>query len=231
MRILLIWAQSIAVLLTLSGTAYADTAVSQTNDPTASVDTRLSMLLGQERTAFSAVAATRLQAITKPVARPGSTPDAAAKEVQYSDAWLDTLPVATGDQQWSCLTRAIYFEARGESVKGEFAVAEVVANRVDAPEFPKSMCDVVNQGTGHRNACQFSFTCDGMADVVVDRQSYEKAGKIARLILDGAPRVLTDGATYFHTVNVRPDWSYRFEETAAIGAHVFYRAPILLASN
>ena len=191
MRILLTWARSILVLLALSGTAYADTTVSQSNDPTASVDTRLSMLLGQEHTAFTAVASTRLQAITTPVARAGAAPDDAAKAVQYSDTWLAELPVATGDQQWSCLAHAIYFEARGESVKGEFAVAEVI----------------------------------------VERQSYEKAGKIARLILDGAPRVLTDGATYFHTVNVRPDWSYRFEETAAIGAHMFYRAPIQLASN
>jgi spore germination cell wall hydrolase CwlJ-like protein len=51
------------------------------------------------------------------------------------------------------------------------------------------------------------------------------AGRIARAMLDGAPRVLTEGATSFHTRSVRPSWSRRYIQTAAIGAHVFYRKP------
>lgn len=228
MNVLKVWACGIAVLLTMSGAANADATVGQSADPGISVDTRLSMLLGQERSALTAVAPNRIQQITTPPVKPGDT---ATTNVQYDDAWLDTLPVATGDEQWSCLTRAIYFEARGESVKGEFAVAEVIANRADAPNFPHDICSVVNQGSGHKFACQFSFTCDGHTDAINDQASYDKAGKIARLILDGAPRTLTDGATHFHTTAVWPSWSHQFEETAQIGAHVFYRDPVQLASN
>ena len=53
--------------------------------------------------------------------------------------------------------------------------------------------------------------------------AFVQAGKIARLMIDGAPRALTMGATHFHTTGVRPDWSRRFDRTAAIGQHLFYR--------
>jgi spore germination cell wall hydrolase CwlJ-like protein len=228
MRVLKVWACGVAMLLTMGGAVLADATAGQPTDPGISVDTRLATLLGQERSALTAVAPNRIQEITTP---PTKADDPATSQIQYSDAWLDTLPVATGDAQWSCLTRAIYFEARGESVKGEFAVAEVIANRADSPDFPHDICAVINQGTGHKYACQFSFTCDGQTDAINDQVSYDKAGKIARLILDGAPRSLTFGATHFHTTGVWPSWSHQFEETAQIGAHVFYRDPIRLASN
>lgn len=228
MQLVQLWARSLALFVALSGSAYADAALSPQTDPAASVDSRLSLLLGQERSSLSAVAPSRLEEITTPPAPPadGKTP-----QIQYTEDWIDAQPVATGGADWSCLAKAIYFEARGESVKGEFAVAEVVANRADSPDFPHDICSVVNQGAGHPGGCQFSFVCDGMTDRIGDPVSYEKAGKIARLILDGAPRALTEGATYFHTVWVHPPWSHRFEETAEIGAHVFYRDSVQLASN
>ena len=64
-----------------------------------------------------------------------------------------------------------------------------------------------------------------------DRAAWIRAGKIAKAMLDGAPRLLTEGATYFHTPAVRPSWSRRFERTAQIGRHIFYRAPIQTAMN
>ncbi len=235
MQLIQLWARGLAVILAvggaLSGAAYADTTLNPQTDAAVtasetvappSVDGRLSLLLGQERTSFAAVTPSRIEKITTPIAKPG---EPVVQQVQYSDAWLDTLPLATGGEDWSCLAKTIYFEARGESVKGEFAVAEVVVNRADSPDFPHDVCAVVNQG------CQFSYKCDGRADVIRDPLAYERAGKIARLILDGAPRDLTDGATYFHTVWVHPGWSHRFEETTKIGAHIFYKDPVQLAAN
>lgn len=219
MQLVQLWARSLVLVVALSGAALADAAVAPQTDPTTSVDTRLSLLLGQEKSSLSAVTPARIEEITTPPSD-GKTP-----QIRYDEAWLDTLPVATGGADWSCLARAIYFEARGEPVKGEFAVAEVVVNRADSPDFPHDICSVVNQG------CQFSFTCDGSPDHIYDRASYERAGKIARLILDGAPRDLTDGATYFHTIWVHPGWSHRFQETAEIGAHIFYRDTVQVATN
>jgi spore germination cell wall hydrolase CwlJ-like protein len=83
------------------------------------------------------------------------------------------------------------------------------------------VCGVVKQAGG--GGCQFSFTCDGAPDRMRDPAAIAQAGKIARLMLDGAPRGLTAGATHFHTRAVNPGWANRFPRTAAIGAHLFYR--------
>jgi spore germination cell wall hydrolase CwlJ-like protein len=141
--------------------------------------------------------------------------------LRYDRDWLDALPEAAGGRDWRCLTEALYFEARGEPVKGQFAVAEVILNRVDAPGYPDTVCEVVHQASSR--GCQFSYTCDGRADRIRDRTAAVAAGKIARLMLDGAPRVLTGGATHFHTRAVRPGWAEAYARTASIGRHLFYR--------
>ncbi len=138
-------------------------------------------------------------------------------------AWLMAQPAPNGDAEWQCLTEALYFESRGESLEGQIAVAEVILNRVDSPLYPRSICGVVKQRGG--GGCQFSYVCDGRADRMREKAAADLAGRIARAMMDGAPRLLTDGATHFHTRAVRPGWSKRFPQTASIGAHVFYRHP------
>lgn len=191
---------------------------------------RLGAVLGQERAALSVVTDARMAQLT-------SLPPASERGIQtapvviYDDAYLASLPVASGDDQWQCLAEALYFEARGESVRGLFAVGEVILNRVDNAAYPGSLCGVINQGTGRKYACQFSYTCDGKSKAVNERAAWERVGKVARLLLDGTPRDLTAGATHFHTNAVSPSWSRRFTRTASIGAHLFYREPVRTASN
>ena len=145
-------------------------------------------------------------------------------EFAYSQATLARLPAAKGGSEWQCLSEALYFEARGESVKGQFAVAEVILNRKDSPQFPNSVCGVVRQGSGGgRLSCQFSYKCDGNTERMYNRTAQQTVGKIARIMLDGEPRILTRGATYYHATSVRPSWSRKFMETASIGVHKFYR--------
>ncbi|HLQ19369.1 MAG TPA: cell wall hydrolase [Tabrizicola sp.] len=139
-----------------------------------------------------------------------------------TEEWLMSRPEPTGDEQWQCLTEALYFEARGESLDGQIAVAEVILNRVDNPLYPRTICGVVKQRGG--GGCQFSYVCNGRTKMR-EKGAADLAGRIARAMLDGAPRVLTHGATHFHTRAVRPSWSKRFAKTAAIGAHLFYRQP------
>jgi hypothetical protein len=138
-----------------------------------------------------------------------------------TEDWLYARPAPDGDADWQCLTEAIYFEARGESLAGQVAVAEVILNRVDSPLYPRSVCGVVKQRGG--GGCQFSYVCDGRTDRMREKRAADLAARIARAMLDGAPRVLTDGATHFHTRAVRPGWSKRFDRTALIGSHYFYR--------
>ncbi|MDO6482074.1 cell wall hydrolase [Shimia thalassica] len=152
--------------------------------------------------------------------------------IVYSRSWIDGQPKAGGrDDQWQCLAEALYFEARGESVKGQFAVAEVIMNRVDHDYYPASLCGVIKQGTGRKYQCQFTFTCDGIAENIHEKAAYERVGKVARLMIDGAPRVLTDGATHYHTKAVSPSWSRKFKRTTTIGVHHFYRQPTRLSQN
>lgn len=155
----------------------------------------------------------------------------AVKGPSYDKSWLATQPRATGGAQFQCLAEALYFEARGESLQGQFAVAEVIMNRVDSPRFPGSICGVVNQGTGRLHACQFSYTCDGRPEHVNEKAAWDRVAKVAKAVMTGAPRVLTKGATFYHTRAVRPSWARKFTKTASIGAHYFYRAGYRVSSN
>ncbi len=151
--------------------------------------------------------------------------------VEFSRDWIDAQPEASGGDDWQCLAEALYFEARGETVKGQFAVAEVILNRMTSERFPQSACGVINQGTGKRYQCQFTYTCDGHKEVIAEPRAFERVAKVARAALDGVAPDLTEGATHYHTKAVKPRWSKVYTKTAAIGTHIFYRHTWRTASN
>ena len=227
MRLLKTWtgavlALAVMAMATLPGAAAADVTVSRSNDPTALIQSQFASLMGAEHRTFAAVPDVQLTALAiGPQANVARTATAA---VQYTDTFLASLPAPNGGADWDCLRKAIYFEARGEGIKGEFAVAEVVLNRVDNPLYPRSVCGVVQQG-GH-GSCAFSWVCDGYSDVMHDSVSADRAGRIAwEMLQPGVARPLTAGATYFHTRQSRPGWSRDVVQTVAIGSHLFYRQP------
>ncbi len=199
----------------------------QANDAIAD---RLESLLGQERAAVRGIPADRIGAITSD---PAATIQrvSASGGVVYDRDWLAAQPPAQGGPEWRCLAEALYFEARGESVRGIFAVGEVILNRVDSAAYPDTVCDVVNEGTGRLYACQFTYTCDGRAETITEPRAWTRVGKVARLLLSGAPRELTEGATHYHTKAVNPSWARRFPRTATVGFHHFYRQPVRTAQN
>lgn len=179
-------------------------AASQTNKPSASVVDRID--------------ASRTNEAQKRLASAKTVYD-----VEFSKDWVDSLPRAQGGDEWRCLAEALYFEARGETVRGQFAVAEVILNRVKSERFPASACDVINQGTGKKFQCQFTYTCDGQKEIIAEPRAYERVAKVARVALDGVAPKLTEGATHYHTKAVKPRWSKVYTKTADIGVHVFYR--------
>jgi spore germination cell wall hydrolase CwlJ-like protein len=127
-------------------------------------------------------------------------------------------------KQEKCLANAVYFEARGEAVRGQIAVAQVVLNRVFTPFYPKTVCDVVYQNAHRRYACQFTFACDGIPDVVTEPDAYARAQRIARDMLDGKlwmPEV--SKATHYHAYWVHPDWVNEMKKIYKLGVHTFYR--------
>lgn len=125
------------------------------------------------------------------------------------------------DPDLQCLAQAVYFEARGEPFSGQVAVAQVVHNRV--AEKKMSYCDVVFEGSSKRNACQFSFACDGKSDKAVDKVAWQRAVMIAGLVQSGFMRDLSGDATFYHATYVSPYWSKSLKKTTNIGNHVFYR--------
>ncbi|MCJ8140247.1 cell wall hydrolase [Falsirhodobacter halotolerans] len=143
--------------------------------------------------------------------------------VRYDDSWIAAQePEVAADPQLECMAEALYFEARGEPIRGQFAVAEVIINRVESPRYPDTVCDVTTQGA-ERSGCQFSFACDGKPEAMREREAADRAKRIAAIMLDNGPRILTMGATHFHTNAVEPSWARDLPHTVTIGDHLFYR--------
>jgi len=216
-------------ILANAGPVAADVTLSQSNAPRAILDAELIQLFKSEQVALAAVQPDQFSRLQNVPERRSIFRQ--SERFEYSRAYLASLPAAKGDAQWGCLSEALYFEARGESVKGQFAVAEVILNRADSSLFPSTLCRVINQGTGQKFRCQFSYTCDGRSEYIGDRAAWSQVAKVARIMLDGKTRDLTSGATYYHANTVRPRWARKFERTVTIGAHLFYRRPVRTASN
>ncbi|HZZ32110.1 MAG TPA: cell wall hydrolase [Phenylobacterium sp.] len=125
-------------------------------------------------------------------------------------------------RELDCLTQAVYFEARGETLRGQAAVAQVVLNRVANPSFPKTVCGVVFQGAA-THGCQFSFACDGSMRHGREADAWDRARQVAERALSGVRLANIGSATHFHTIDVQPDWGPQMLRVAQVGLHVFYR--------
>lgn len=141
-------------------------------------------------------------------------------------AWAATPlpPTVFSAAEQQCLASGIYFEARGESVKGQAAVAQVILNRVRNPAYPNTICGVVYQNEDWRNRCQFSFACDNIKDRIRSQQHWKMAREVAMATTAGKiwlPEV--GSATHYHAVYVHPDWARTMKKVGRIGLHVFYR--------
>ncbi len=123
----------------------------------------------------------------------------------------------------TCLARAVYYEARGEDMAGQIAVAQVVLNRARSKKWPNTICGVVNQGIERGEKCQFSFACFSHLSGP-SGEMWDQAQQVADQALGGQAwlRELVD-ATYYHTTSVAPVWRLGLSEVATIGTHVFYR--------
>jgi len=141
-------------------------------------------------------------------------------------AWLkEVLPAAVfSAKEQACLANGIYFEARGESLRGQAAVAQVILNRVRNPTYPNTICGVVYQNQHMRNACQFSFACDGKKDVIASPSHYKTAQDIAMAVTAGKiflPEV--GSSTHYYAQYVSPGWARAMNKMSKIGLHIFYR--------
>ena len=126
------------------------------------------------------------------------------------------LGTETADRQEECLAAAVYFEAKGEPLDGQLAVAKVIMNRTHSGRFPSSVCGVVFQRS------QFSFVRgSGFPQIARSSRNWREAVAIARIANNDMWDSSVDNALYFHARRVSPGW--RLNRIATIGNHVFYR--------
>jgi spore germination cell wall hydrolase CwlJ-like protein len=139
-------------------------------------------------------------------------------------AELLNLDEKTRAKEERCLAEAIYFEARGETVRGQIAVAQVVLNRAFSGKYPSTVCGVVYQNAHRRFHCQFSFACDRIPDVIREPEMWERAKTIAAETLDGKLWLPEVGkATHYHAYWVHPSWVRQMTKLQRLGVHTFYR--------
>ncbi len=124
-------------------------------------------------------------------------------------------PETALDAEARCLAKAVFWEARGEPLSGQLAVAQVILNRVESRRFGRDVCAVV---TAPR---QFSFVRGGQIPEASNRHQWATAKAIALLALEGDWDDVVGSATHFHAAHVRPGW--RMVRVATIGNHIFYR--------
>jgi len=116
-----------------------------------------------------------------------------------------------------CIAAAVYFEARGEPVEGQLAVAEVVLNRAASGKYPASICAVVTQ------ASQFSFVRKGrIPRIAKATEAWRKAVAIAHVAWERLAQQIGSDVLWYHANYVRPGWGRRLTRVTQIGAHIFY---------
>jgi len=128
-------------------------------------------------------------------------------------------------KQIKCLAQNIYFESRGESMEGQFAVAAVTMNRVKSKKYPNSVCEVVWQRR------QFSWTHDGKSDRPRDRKAWQQATTLADFIykkyylfqaISNDAWDITRGALHYYSSYIsEPHWAGSMSVSAKIGRHIF----------
>ena len=151
------------------------------------------------------------------------------------------------DEQAMCMALNIYYESRSDNLAGQYAVADVVLNRMHDDRYPNTVCEVTQQGPTKeswktkqdpelpdeervfnpiRHKCQFSWYCDGKSDDPKDETGWVQAQYVAGAILySDKYRGITEGATHYHATYVKPRWANDrgMNHIGRIGAHIFYR--------
>jgi spore germination cell wall hydrolase CwlJ-like protein len=120
-------------------------------------------------------------------------------------------------QDHSCLTEAIYHEARGESFDGQLYVGFVIRNRVENSRFPNDFCSVIKE------PWQFSYNHVLNSFELTDKRAAELAHQAAYMVIHTDRLPISPYVLYYHTTDIKPKWDYdKIREYAVVGNHIFY---------
>ena len=165
----------------------------------------------------------------------------------FKNPQVEELYTEQNKPQLYCLAQNIYCEAKSEPLAGQYAVADVVLNRVNDTRYPNTICEVVKEGPikeswktkqdttlsdderiyyPKKNRCQFSWYCDGKPDTVRDQDAWRMAQIIAyKIVHADKMKGITEGATHYHADYVSPKWASKIQLVGSISTHIFYRWP------
>ena len=125
-----------------------------------------------------------------------------------------------------CLAENIYFEARGETLQGQYAVAEVTMNRLASPYFPDTICDVVHDTrwdtARRRMVAHFSWTAFKLR-LESGSPAWKQSMDVATTVYHGYYEPVVPDALFYHATSVQPYWASSKKVVARIGNHIFYR--------
>ncbi len=125
-----------------------------------------------------------------------------------------------------CLAENIYFEARGEPLNGQYAIAEVTLNRLASPHFPDTICEVVHDTrwdrVRRRLVAHFSWTALELRSQP-SGPAWDQAMEVAAAVYDNNYQRVMPDALFYHATYVRPYWAKSKRVVAKIGNHIFYR--------
>ena len=207
-------AGGVAAALTMIATFAAPAMAEESQIPVAPVKAEVAAAPAAELPQITAPVAVPAAEAPAPVPQPAT---AAPKPRPLRDLVISFVDYGNQDAEQDCLAKAIYFEARGESLEGQLAVAEVILNRASSGVYPTTICGVVTQ------PAQFSFIRGGKFPPL-DKSNplWHRSQAIAeiarrRLATQVAPNVL-----WYHATYVAPSWGRRLTRFAQIGTHIFY---------
>ena len=139
---------------------------------------------------------------------------------------------AVDPKQLACMAKNIFYEANGEPLHGQAAVARVVMNRI-SHGFGSNPCNVIYQATYvekeneygdmyKAKLCQFSWVCENKGEPNKNSPGYIKAKEIAYdvMVYNAYEDVVPKSTLFFHNLHVDPSWPYK--QVAKIGNHIFY---------
>ncbi len=171
-----------------------------------------------------AVAVDKAQVLEQKTAEKGSVaPVPKAEAITPSEAQaVDPTGKAPLKDAITCLSRTIFWEAKGGELADMEAVANVVLNRLGHEGFPGTVCEVVKQGS-QKHACQFSWWCDRRSEHADEDAPYAVATEVARKALNHQLADRTHGAMYFHSKHVKPEWAREYIKTAETRKFLFYK--------
>jgi N-acetylmuramoyl-L-alanine amidase len=115
------------------------------------------------------------------------------------------------EREMELLARLVYAEGRGEPYEGQVAIAAVVLNRVESPEFPNTVREVIYAPNA------FSPVHDGGLSSAKANESTRNA--VRNAVAGHDP---TNGSLYFFNPNTATSsWIWSRTQTVRIANHIF----------